>query len=377
MGFKVGQKIIDKIRGKKHELVIPESQKSASFESKIKALLKVCAVYHYPETKNDYVPDFTKPVQVETVELLNEYAYKRALAELETLDMGLLEETYRNLSDEYSKEIMLQVIAYNCFDEPKLRFPIFYSPDLELSDYISTLAVDDEKIDIWNSNLSLSKLNLSKLGFNITLWQNPLGTIIDFVQEQYKYKHVVEAQEGDVALDAGACYGDTALYFSEKTKGAKVYSFEFIPENLEMFRKNIELNPQYKDNIELVQRPIGSVSGNKLYAVPNGPGTNLTDKKTDNAIELETITIDDFVAQNNIEKIDFIKMDIEGSEEDALKGAKKTISKFKPKLAICAYHKKDDLCILPQLIKSIVPEYKLYLNHYTINATETVLFAKV
>ena len=70
-------------------------------------------------------------------------------------------------------------------------------------------------------------------------------------------------------------------------------------------------------------------------------------------------------------------MDIEGSEEAALKGAIKTIKKHKPKLAICAYHKPDDLCVLPQLIKSMVPEYKLYLDHYTINFTETVLYAKV
>ena len=375
MGFELGQKLIDTIRRKQTFKLI--SHEDCSFEMKIKVLLKNCASYHYPETKNDYNPDFTKPVTLETNQKLIKYDYNKALKELNRLNIQALEETYQMLSDEYSKEIMLKIIAYNCFEEPRLRFPVFYLPYLQMNDIINDCVINSESINLWNGIINLKKHNLSKLGYNVSLFLNTGGIAIDFIQEQYAYKNIVKAEKADIVLDCGACYGDTALYFSEKTNGANVYSFEFLPENVEIFNKNIDLNPQYKNNIKLIQRPVSETSGEKLYAVPNGPGTSITSYKSEGAVELETISIDDFVQQNNIEKIDFIKMDIEGSEEAALKGAIKTIRKYKPKLAVCAYHKKDDLTVLPALIKEILPEYKLYLDHYTMNFTETVLYAKV
>ena len=75
------------------------------------------------------------------------------------------------------------------------------------------------------------------------------------------------------------------------------------------------------------------------------------------------------------DKITMIKMDIEGSELEALKGAKKTIQRDKPKLAICIYHKPEDMADIPLYIKELVPEYKLYIRHHSNFATETVLYA--
>lgn len=377
MKIKKVQDVIDVIRGKKKLPGSLISLKTDSFEEKMKTYLKMCASYYYPETKNDYVPDFTQSVLVEKNKSKVKYDYKKAYNYIKKLGIDKLSWTYNHLDDGYSKDMMIKILAYNCFEEPRLRFPIFYSPHLQMYDVVNSCAIDNEEIRLWYDIIKLKKHNLSKLGYNITLWQNAGGAIIDFVEEQYKYKNLVEATKGDVVIDAGACYGDTALYFSEKTKGADVYSFEFLPENVDIFNKNMDLNPQYKNNIHLVEKPVSDVSGDKLYAVPNGPGTSVVSEKKENAIEFETITIDDFVEQNKIQKVDFIKMDIEGSEEAALKGAVKTIKKYKPKLAICVYHKPDDLCVLPQLIKSMVPEYKLYLDHYTINFTESVLYAKV
>ena len=376
MKFRFGQHLIDILRGKKEGRSAPRSVTTGSFETKMVETLNVCSRFRYPETKEDYIPDFSKPVLVEINKAKVKYDLKKALKKIRKLGIEKLAESYNSLSDEHSKEMMLKVLAYNCFDEPRLRFPIFYSPCLQMQDVVADCALDDEVIILWNGLVKLKKCDLSKLGYNIRLWQNTVGVVIDFIEEQYKYKKMVVAEKGDVVIDAGACYGDTALYFSEKTGGADVYSFEFLPENVDIFSKNMELNPKYKDSVHLVKKPVSDTSGMKLYAVPNGPGTSVTSFKQENAIEFETITIDDFVEQNSISKVDFIKMDIEGSEEAALKGAEKTIKKFRPKLAICAYHKVDDLCVLPHIIKAMVPEYKLYLDHYTINSTETVLFAR-
>jgi hypothetical protein len=86
----------------------------------------------------------------------------------------------------------------------------------------------------------------------------------------------------------------------------------------------------------------------------------------------------------NADKIDnlcpdatFIKMDIEGSEMDALYGAKETIIRNKPKLAICIYHKPEHLYQIPLLIHEWVPEYKLYIRHHSHYDSETVLYARL
>lgn len=68
-------------------------------------------------------------------------------------------------------------------------------------------------------------------------------------------------------------------------------------------------------------------------------------------------------------------MDVEGAELESLKGASGTIQRYKPKLAICIYHKPEDMTEIPLYIKSLVPEYKLYVRHHSNSIAETVLYA--
>lgn len=71
----------------------------------------------------------------------------------------------------------------------------------------------------------------------------------------------------------------------------------------------------------------------------------------------------------------FIKMDIEGAEMEALQGAKETIMRNHPKLAVCIYHSDEDMIRIAQYIHSLVPEYRLYVRHHTKREHETVLYA--
>jgi len=86
------------------------------------------------------------------------------------------------------------------------------------------------------------------------------------------------------------------------------------------------------------------------------------------------LTLDSYVESNNIQKVDYIKMDIEGYELLALEGMKKTIQKFLPKLAISVYHLADDIVMIPEYIRSLYPNYKIYLDHFTYGSIETVMF---
>lgn len=348
----------------------------ADFESKLVCLIKAVIPYSYPEKRVDDFPNFEHPVLVTTNPIINFYKFLDAKKKLKKMDLKSLEWTYNNLEDEFSKEMMLKIVVYKMFSEVKLRFPLYYSNYFDEIPNYKKLEIDDEEIILWNGIIKVKKYDFKPLGYDLKFWYSPMGFIIDFLLEQYKYKNIVTVEENDNIIDGGACYGDTALYFATKTKG-KVFAFEFMKENIDIFNKNMELNPKYKDRISLVERPLGTVSNEKLYSVFNGPGTSISGKKHPKAEEFETISIDDFVKQNNVEKIDFIKLDVEMSEEAVLRGAIETIRKFKPKLAVCAYHKEDDLIVLPKLIKEILPEYKLYLDHNTIMNNETVIYAKV
>ena len=70
-------------------------------------------------------------------------------------------------------------------------------------------------------------------------------------------------------------------------------------------------------------------------------------------------------------------MDIEGAELPALQGAKNTIQKNKPKLAISIYHSNEDMLRLAEYIHGIVPEYKLYVRAHTMGIAETILYAVI
>ena len=75
------------------------------------------------------------------------------------------------------------------------------------------------------------------------------------------------------------------------------------------------------------------------------------------------------------ERVTFIKMDIEGAELSALRGAKKIIQQQKPILAVCIYHGVGDMLNVPTYIKKLVPEYQIYIRHYTNEMFETVCYA--
>jgi hypothetical protein len=92
---------------------------------------------------------------------------------------------------------------------------------------------------------------------------------------------------------------------------------------------------------------------------------------------ISTTTIDRLVADHTIPRVDFIKMDIEGSELEALQGAQQTLREFAPRLAISLYHRPEDFVSIPLWLDSLGCGYRFYLDHYSIHHEETVLYATV
>jgi FkbM family methyltransferase len=142
-------------------------------------------------------------------------------------------------------------------------------------------------------------------------------------------------------------------------------------------KRNLSLNPGLSRRVRIVERAIGSESNKPVFFEDNGPGSVVSFEKTARANgTVLTLTIDDLVVQEGLPRVDFIKMDIEGAELPALKGAVRTLQRFRPKLAICVYHNLMDLFEIPEFILSLGLGYRLFLRHFTIHSEETVLFAR-
>lgn len=108
--------------------------------------------------------------------------------------------------------------------------------------------------------------------------------------------------------------------------------------------------------------PIPLASGIKndyFYLTKAGSVSIISKTKTKNQIKVRVIPIDEFVKKENIKRVDFIKMDIEGAEFDTLKGAVKTLKRDKPDLIITIYHKGEHFFEIPKWLKKQVPEYNL------------------
>ena len=375
------QDIIDILRSKGSISLANKNKQKSSFEQRLKTLFTACIPYYYTDFKIEdlykrQIPDFNEPIYTEQSLIKNLKNYRFALKELsKRYDINLLKWTYENLADGYSKEIFLWVIVHKILGCGKVRFPLAYSESFEKLNYLEKLKIDNEEL---NGAFSVfNKFDLNKIGYNVRLFIDKIGIIVAYLLEQYAYKDIVKAEDGDYVIDGGACYGDISLYFADKVKeSGKVYAFEFVKNNLENFNKNLLMNEQYKDNIEVVQKAISGISNQKFYIEGIGPASKIIDAYKEGSEEVTSITIDDFVKENQIEKIDFIKLDIEGCELEALQGAKETLKMFKPKLAISVYHKDEDLWKIPQYIKEVVPEYNLYLKQLTTVGWGTVLYAK-
>jgi len=287
---------------------------------------------------------------------------------------------YKNLEDEESRKLLVQVQLYRALGETYIKLPLNNKNYWSKLEAIEKLMAGAETIDLGFMDWKACRIDLNSMGYPLELFLRPQGVLTQLILQQYRCHiadMVIEVSEGDVVIDGGGCHGETALYFASKAgSSGKVFSFEFMPENLSIFRRNMELNPAAAERVNLIEKPLWGRSGEKLYIKGSGPSTRVSHRALEpGAKQIETLSIDDLIREKNLPKVDFIKMDIEGAELQALKGAEECIRKFRPKLAISIYHKPEDFWTIPKYIADLGMEYRFALRHFTIHKEETVLFA--
>lgn len=167
----------------------------------------------------------------------------------------------------------------------------------------------------------------------------------------------VQLHKNDIVIDCGANMGIFSMLAVRR--GAKtVYAFDPQERALRLLNANITSN-----NCEgkIIPVPYG-LSDKKCtlsFVEDSISGSHITREGDTATTTIECTTLDDWVAENNIPRIDFIKADIEGAERDMLRGAKNTIKRDHPRLAICTYHLPDDPEVLRDIILSIDPSYHI------------------
>ena len=170
----------------------------------------------------------------------------------------------------------------------------------------------------------------------------------------------VTVKSGDIVIDAGAWIGDFSAYAT--TKNAIVYAFEPSKESFALLCETAKLNG---DSMIPIQKGLSNMEGEVSMSIDSWSGGSsiVMERSTEKEI-IHLTTIDQFVEDHKLEKVDFIKADIEGAERDMLRGATNVLKTFAPKLAICTYHFPDDPQILEQIIKEANPNYTVvHLRH--------------
>lgn len=180
-------------------------------------------------------------------------------------------------------------------------------------------------------------------------------------EEQYFDEDLIPKIKDIVFVDGGSYIGDTLpsimKYFPDFKK---IFCVE--PNNLHI---NIaKKNYQDIKGLEFINCGLGKRK-EEASKVQESQANCAHDYQAEN-----TDTIDNLIK----EQIDFIKLDIEGAEQDALLGAKNTILKYRPILAVCVYHKAEDWYKIPQIVLDIDSSYDVYLRHYMEGIYETVMY---
>jgi len=201
--------------------------------------------------------------------------------------------------------------------------------------------------------------------------QDNLYILLKQISEEYFDSDIMVPKKHEVFVDGGVANFETCLDFIKWTKNNYDAIYGFEPDDI-CFKKAqecIKSKPEVDSSkVHLYNAGCWSKSA-KLQFFSDGRGGSSINENANSTIDV--IAIDTVIPKDK--QVTFIKLDVEGAELEALKGAKETIKRCRPRLAICIYHKPEDILELPLYILSLHSDYKMYIRHYQHFIYENVL----
>ena len=285
------------------------------------------------------------------------------------------------LEDEASRALFLELILFRLAGHLHVKLPTNTARYWQLRDEAFAIPSQPSRFDFKSQFGPLRHFEhvaWHERQLSLDCWPDDIAST--FFMKQYHLErgnvHIFP-KPGDHVIDAGSCFGDTAIAFAAAVgPNGGVYSFDPLQSHGEVVRYNIAQNHLEK-TITFFPVGLGARANTILGPVREetaiNPGFRLPPTEPDDGFPVRTI--DSLVTSEDIQRVDFLKMDIEGSELAALRGAEKTLQQFKPRLAISIYHKFGDFFEIPLFLQSLSLGYRFHVDHYTIHAEETVLYA--
>jgi FkbM family methyltransferase len=245
-----------------------------------------------------------------------------------------------------------------------LRLSLFYAIEIDHDHYFTQnsdrlKAITESLQDQKSKDIYLNMIKFRQTG-------NKKQYFFAKVEEKQYFLKELKFHDDEVYIDCGA-YGDTIDRFIKHCPHYKqIVAFEPYKPSFLKLQKKFRHNPK----ITLYNTAVYDLDGYVAFCETGAGISYISENKNNPKTAVKSID------NLNLEKVTFIKMDIEGSELKALKGAEKTISRDKPKLAISIYHSHQDMIEIPEYLHQLIPEYKFYLRQYNV-FHETILYAFV
>lgn len=193
---------------------------------------------------------------------------------------------------------------------------------------------------------------------------------LPYMEQEYFCEELFPITETETYVDCGTYTGDTIEKFIKYTKNeySKIIAFEPDSDNFRILKHTVDCNAFH--DVYAYNVATGNAKGKIRFNNMGTMGSFISDEGTES---VDVVKLDDFIK----EPVSIIKMDIEGAELDTLKGAKNIVETYKPKLAICVYHRWDDIFTIPLYLHTLVPEYKFKIRHHSMCMHDIVLYAYV
>lgn len=182
---------------------------------------------------------------------------------------------------------------------------------------------------------------------------------------------LISCSSEEVFVDLGAFNGDSVCSYIENFGNYKrIYCYEITSASMEQMQEKL------KGCRDIIYRNVGvGKQRGEMYLAKPEKADSANRLNSESGQKVEVVTLDEDIS----EKITFIKMDIEGSELDAVEGAERHIREEHPKMAVCSYHNNHHLWEIPRKLKEYYPDYKLYMRYngdfYAFQISEFVTFA--
>jgi FkbM family methyltransferase len=185
-----------------------------------------------------------------------------------------------------------------------------------------------------------------------------------------------EVEPGATVIEVGASHGDCTLYLASLAgPNGHVHAFELLPENHRKLIDNLALNSAH--NVTAINQALWDQIG-PIQAVFSGDGSRIGAGPTDAVMgSVEATTMDQYCQDATLDRVDFIKIDAPSGSEHILLGARETLQRYRPRLAVnIHYNGGVDYFKIPELVRKMVRgKYKYYIRHYGPIHRYTILYA--